>query len=297
MADLATEQKGNEAIPESSQGTADVYELDEAALGKLEESLSEETGGEQITPGAGDVSNDPQGETKDPQKEKPKEVSLADVSARLDKAEKQISDKENFIQRQGNEIGDLKALVGRSLGANGSPGTALPDMTELAEDPKKFNEHVKATVAQEIALRDLKTSDAERKRYDVERVVRERFPDFDELLPDIIESAQEIEPNQQNVEMFKRDPFLASSGILLSLASRAKERRGNKELVKKLDDVLGTNKKQAQNLKDAAGESLPIGQGVSKSNPGNSGNAGKVTATRVTTMSDAELDKLENSLT
>jgi len=182
-------------------------------------------------------------------------------STEIEKYRKQLEDKEQFIQRQGNEIGGLRKTKGLLDTFHADPeqalkyfqemkrarenpeGTQTYDKDELAalqfEDPVKYFERVKEIVEQ----RDAEIRSKERD------FIKQKEQELRTLAPDIVENSQEIFrqlieedglPPEQVQNIVDNLPKIPTGGLLL-LNQRArlnKENRALKQRNAELESML-----------------------------------------------------------
>lgn len=196
---------------------------------------------------------------------------LAKLRADYEKLQKQLSDKEAFIQRQGNEIGDLRRRIPKA------PDAEQPDpLAKFVDDPEK-------AVNEILARREATRTAVETK---VEEAIRSKYDDFDELIPDIAAIAKEDGFTDEDVKSFTRNPFSSDPVLVLQYAARAKSAKKIRDLEAKVGELSKKPDEVAKKIEEAAKEKKGI-----TGESGKSGlHAAKITEDQIYGMDDKALD-------
>lgn len=236
---------------------------------------------------------------KDAAPKKEEQPADADYEARLEKYRKQIQDKEQFIQRQANEIGELrkeKLKLKQEL-ENSLEDTFAESVKEGLKQSKQIEE-----LGEEI--KELDTTEAlQMKRLNTEKIVSNHLPVGSVSMPELVEALKEDKVSAPWIEAFQQDPYgmadpitiiqLGKRAILTRYLKTAIERikqyeQESKELKAKPDKVLSNIKKTL-----SASPSINGKSGGSKS--GRSKNLSLDDAT-IASLPDDQLDELLNEL-
>ncbi|MCK5236198.1 MAG: hypothetical protein KAR06_04355 [Deltaproteobacteria bacterium] len=224
-------------------------------------------------------------------------AKLVDAKTDSDKLTGRLKDKEAFISRQGNHIGDLRKEAKVYL------AKAKEDLEELwITDPAKAEaETVRIRkiedqiAAEEVAAQQPGVPDSqaiEERATAVKDAVNNMVDDFDDCVPGMIDILKEDGLPADVIQSFAADIFRghADPGMLIHLAHRAKANT-------RISTLETENADLKQRLKDTSGDvSAKIkaaannGAGLTGKESGGAGSATSVVAdTQIENMTDDEL--------
>jgi hypothetical protein len=164
-------------------------------------------------------------ETKEPepQKENPYEAMVKE----LEMAKQRIADKDRFIQRQGNEIGELRKYVSPDEVSRIKQKVKEEyDRIHLEEGPFAADEYKKAVETQ-LAQRIQEQQEAATINQVLEnrqRIVKD-VPDFETTIDDMVESLKEEGIPDNAINAFKQNPYLINYGELRQIHRTATFRK------------------------------------------------------------------------
>lgn len=238
-------------------------ELDDAALDKqLEggETVPEQDGQEQPT------------ESKDEPKVDPIEEKIA-------KLEKRLNDKESMIQRQANELGELRRLKREA---------------ELAAHREKIKEQFfEDPIAGARAVAALDAAEMEGKREEVLAVI----PDFEDLVDTMVEVAREDGEPESAIRAFKANPFHPPVSFLSQYAKRAKaksEAKAKESEAERLKAELEASKRKTKDTLDRVARHAEAAPAVTAGSGGSTRSTREASLTEesIAEMSDADLERM-----
>ena len=182
--------------------------------------------------------------TPDPVTQKLDEMSKQ--MQELASANKGLADTVRNLQVANGKLGNLVGVLREQSTATALP--PRPDNDAILADPKQGIEAtVRAIQAEDDRRAALVNSKQRESMDDTMLIVRGIIPDFDELVPDMVEHLRSRKVPAEGLQAFQTNPaaFLNNAGHLAELADLAKERRGHKETKKLLDEA----RKQIEELK------------------------------------------------
>jgi DNA repair exonuclease SbcCD ATPase subunit len=208
-----------------------------------------------------------------------KEADVDDGKARL---EKQVKDKEEFIQRQAQEIGQLRKVledIQRNIPQN-------PDEQAYYENPQMAVEQVirqremlayQARVQEQLAEKENETT------------IKTQVPDIESMIDDIAALALKDGAAPEIVRQFKSRPYAAIPDLVVQLANRVKAERRISELEKELNTLRKKPEDVLRRVEEAAKgpRTLTASTGIS--------GAPSTVDVPVHKLSDKALDELLNS--
>ena len=257
-----------------------------------EEETPEETVGSEEE--VSEEGSEPSGEESPVSEEE--ESSSDTIDSELEKLRKRVQDKEEFIQRQAREIGELRKLVREALGAE-TVGTeqGLQQKGEEGLNDEVFFEKpveaVKKTVEQILAERERQIQAEAQRALEVEKTVKERVPDFEKYIDEIAELAKEDGYPDEAIAAFKANPYMGSDPhVLLSYARRVEAARQLNQLKAELEKAKKAPEEFLKKIQKAASGTSTLSN-VAPSTPKDRTEFSEKT---ITSLSDAELDKLLN---
>lgn len=247
---------------------------------------------------AEETSEPPKEETKptEPPKENPYEA----LAKELEMAKQRIADKDKFIQRQGNEIGELRKYVPSEEVARIKQQVKEEyDRIHLEEGPFAADEYKKA-VETELSQRiqaQQQTATINKVLENRQRVIQD-VPNFETTIDDMVESLKEEGIPDTNINMFKQNPYLIDYGELRQI-HRSASLRKEKLALQKENETL---KQQIVELKKKPDQLIEKVARATKSVNGKSGGTvspdGKIDLTSLNprTMSYQQLKDLERQM-
>jgi len=307
---LTTDENKEEEKEE--ENTVDPSELEDDELEKLLEEDSSEKD-DDTHPHEEDkapVEDEDKGNEVDKGKEEEKEGSkpsdLKNIPDSTDNADviKQLQDKEAFIQRQSNEIGELRKSV-TDLQAfllqnqqqqpveNKGVSEADDAMGDASEEDyfdnpqaaidRRVNQILQEREAQKVNNDNAHLIQIEQSK----RFVKEYVPNIDDLLDDMAVLAKEDGYSEENISSFKADPYGSSDpNILIQYAKRAELKRSLNSME---NGGVNPDNSEAQ-LNKMVNADGNIGSLNGKTPPSPRGQAKELTTSQVSNMSDAELE-------
>jgi len=247
-------------------------ELDDAALDAALDVADKEEGTPEI-----EQEKEEGGEVKPDLEEGESEPSAEE------KAAKQIKDKEEFIQRQAAELGELrKQAEALRLQLEGVNKDDLND--RYYEDPAAAVNEVLAIRAKEAELQDLEYRAAVKQN---ESNTKQFVPDFDEVIDDMVEVLKEQKIDDTAIRDFRSNPYKLPPAVLVNLATSAKLSKENKALKAEIETLRKKPEEALKKVESAARQAITGGTGKA--------GQGKIDAKQTHQMSAAELDDLLNS--
>lgn len=229
---------------------------------------------------------DAETETKTEEEQEPSD--LENRVAALDEARKRdakrIEDQDQFIRRQGTEIGKLRKDVNKKV----NPYANLTDeeiQQKVLDDPasvRKAIDDAQKPVEEEEPLTP--ATDVEAK---VRKIVLETVPDFEDLKPTMAELALEDGESQEAVNRFKDNPWDFDPGSLFGYALRARTRLNDASKPKPAETETDAEKKKAD-VREAAAK---IKAAATKTTPMKGGSGQALPAHRVPVKPFAEMTR------
>lgn len=277
---LKTEELRSLIDGETSTSTGEGMEKDAAGAEEAEKEKEEERKEEEKTEG---------------DEEKAKDASEEKITVsktEYEKLSKQVKDKEQFIQRQAHEIGDLRHRR-QNLEAEIDGIKMTINTDTLLENPLKAMEDMKVLDDKRIqveAINRIETAMV------TKEVINRDIPEFESLIDTIAEIALKDGIPAQNVETFKRNPYAEPPELLLAYAKRAQETRtygAEKQRLAELTRELEESKKKSgeflKNIENAASKKT-----VSSKTGGATSSKDAVFSKPIHQMTQAELKQALN---
>ena len=209
------------------------------------------------------------------------QAELEEVRSREQAAQNRINDKESFIQRQANELGELRKQT-------------KVDPEELRN---QFDEDPVAAVNKMAAMREAEDREAELEQSlaleQNRTAVLQAMPDFDGMVGDIADLAATEGATPADIAQFKTNPYGTQAALLINMANRVK---ANKRIAtleaevasqkQKAADIVGNIAKTAKTKGRLSGASKGAAEPTSKA----------ISETQLADMSDEELkDFIKNN--
>ena len=167
-------------------------------------------------------------------------VKLAEAAEREQQAVRRMSDKESFIQRQGNELGELRKLT----------------KTDPEELRNQFDEDPVAAVNKMNAMRDAETREielsAEIEQEQNKSTVLQSVPDFEDMVDDIAKLAITDGAPTEIVAQFRANPYTTPAPALMNMVSRVRTNMRVTALEKELADSKKSKASMLENIANAA---------------------------------------------
>lgn len=202
-----------------------------------------------------------------------------------DKLAKQVQDKEAFIQRQAQELGELRRKS--------------QEMDRFRNEAKTKAESVNDTfydnplAATEAVLNH---RDAERQYAVTEQILREKeteltvtsaIPHFNEMKDEIAEIATADGYPPESVDAFKRNPWTSDASILVNYAHRVSMQRQVKAMQGEIETLKKKPEEVLRKIEEAAkgSKTLTAATGIARAA------STEVSETQLNSMTDAELDE------
>ncbi len=262
-----------EVVQDQNTTDVDYALLDDSAL-QLEFERQLGAGSKKITPAAG-VN---EGAAPIKKEDQPQATPVPQVNAEAEKVKSQLSEKEAFIKRQAQEIGDLRKIVSQSF-------TPKQDGEKLNQ---KFFENP-SEAAREVFKQEVqKEKDLASQK---ESLFKKYIPDLKDLREDIAKIAKEEGEKEEDIQAFLEDPTGSDLNALRYYTEKAKIVKKETEYqtkIKELEEKIATiGTDVAQKIQKAAKETKTL-----------TGKTGQETTTKVTisedqipSLSDAELNE------
>ena len=176
-----------------------------------------------------------QEETAEPAETEPEVPEKAEVeeTGELTLLRKQIENQEKFLARMGTELGLLRKK---------NPEEEVERLQQLRdlqfEDPIAFQEEyakykAEKEEAQNREAQETMQQNVENNKQNVRHIV----PDFDNYIPEIAEILLKDGYKTDEVETFKKNPYLTNSDFLFTLQKRAATQKENNALRTELDEL------------------------------------------------------------
>lgn len=207
----------------------------------------------------------------------------------LEKLQKQLDEKELLMQRQANELGDLRKKERERLETQPSQLDPLKE-TYGEETVDEISIATKAQIDRDNALSELEKDHLTQQRESNERIVLGQIPGVLDMLDDIAELAKNDGFNDANIVAFKADPFATSDpAIILSYARQVKSTRETNALKSELEKLREKQEGTIKRIEEAS--SSPSGLTSKVASSGNN-SAVSISADQIPNLSDEDLDKL-----
>lgn len=190
--------------------------------------------------------------TKEPEKAPPT------VEERLALMEKRLKDKDDFIAKQGDEIGKLRKAVPE-------PKKELHNVTadNFFEDPianvEKITENQRIRLEQEHELRTQALREEIEKR---KGITKQIAPDYEENIDAIAEVLKQDGFNEEGIKQYKQNPFAYDPPLLHNLNLRAKLVKENNALKEEINRLKGNPKKILDKVENISRQKPRISSGV-----------------------------------
>jgi len=156
-----------------------------------------------------------------PKEEPPKEPETITVPKdEWEKVKKRVLDKETFIQKQAREIGDLRKAREQFTQEIEQLKTIRNEAWNI--DPDKAQRAAFAIAQREGSINQINAIESSEMN---RQVVTQFQPDFDTVLPDIVQLVIEDGNDMADVEKFRVNPFAENPAVLVNLAKRAMDRK------------------------------------------------------------------------
>lgn len=243
------------------QNAPDTEEIESPEPEQIEEEELEDSEEEEVSSGEKPV-EDP----AKPPTEAELQAQLQAKEAELQKARDALKQQELYIQRRGNEIGQLRR-----------ENTDYKAQLEAALAEKRFDDPVEARKIEkeldkvEGKLQGLDVEEVEmRRRYDAQEIVLQHINPGDVDVDEMGELLLEDGLPPAYVERFKADPFGVDGVFLVNLAKRTQERREKvqaKDLLKRVVDYAKGLEKENSSLKGKPEKLLRDVQNAAKRMP------------------------------
>lgn len=256
----------------------DVQSIDPAGLDEsaLDAALNDTGEQSQGTPDEQSQEQQEEQQTEEPAAPEEPEETEADRTAKL---EKQLKDKEEFIQRRNSEIGALR----QQIQALQTQVPQQPAEDEFYANPYDAVQKVLAAERQNAAVQALQAQAAVMQN---ELAVKSAIPEIDALIDDIAKLAEQDGLPPENIRNFKANPYNDDPAILIQYANRAKLAKELADMRAQIEALQKKPETIVKKIEQAAHSHRPL-----TSNTGQSGtpNTADIPSHRLT---DQELDDL-----
>lgn len=285
--------------------TENINELDDAALEKIisESPVEQDTVKEKDNSSAeqvkSEVKKEPEvgkQEVKQESKQEPKtetpptndpKAELEKIRLENEKLKKQVNEKENFLQRQANELGELRKKTAINK-------DEIRD--KFVDDPMEALRQIREA---EDAERRIKEIEADTWVNENKRMVTTANPDFDTLIDPMAEILKKDGIPDNLISEFKTNPFrMANAETLIQIVNRAKLTQEknlltqeNEKLKSEIEQLKNKTANIAENIQRVARESNVIKAG-SWSSTKSGLDLKTINEESVSELSDAMLDEL-----
>lgn len=263
-----------------------------------EEPEKEATQSEKQETAVEDKKEDTPEEKKEP--EPPKENPYELMAQELERARQRIADKDKFIQRQGNEIGELRKFVPREeVERIRRQMKDEYDRIHMEEGPFAADEYKKA-VENQLAqrLQEQQQEATINQVLAIRQRIIEDIPTFESTIDDMVESLKEEGIPDATINAFRQNPYLINYGELRQVYRTATFRKEKLALQKEneaLKQEIIELKKQPDKLIEKV---VKATKSVNGKSGGTTSPEGKIDISRLNPrkMSYQELKDLERQL-
>lgn len=221
----------------------------------------------------------------------PTSGKLTELEERMAKYEKQLKDKEDFINQRNQEIGLLrKQLLEKK--AEALAEDVEPNEEEILRDPKAAIKKAIERAKDRELLQKQQDMEAHQEAVEQTRQVLQRLvPTFEESKPIILELMKVDKADAHLIEQFDRDPTTIHPALVYQLQKRAEL---YKELQALKEKTSEEPKKLASNLSKFGNAKSPTSQAPTTAPK--SKRLDNLTEADIDKMSLAELDALQKEL-
>lgn len=271
MVEKAEEKKDQETTEEEVTQLSDEELKEKTAQAKSGAGEKKETIKPEVKPEKIEVSPKPKGD------EKP-EVKI-ELSAE-EKIRKQVEDKEAFIQKQAQEIGNLRKKVKEFESPHEDAKTRERLKEKFSEDP---------LAATEEAIFDIETRKGKQRD-----LIKSLIPNLEEIKEDIaVLVREEGSESEEAISLFLANPYVADPVKLRYWAALAMHKKDKETLSKQVEDLKGqlqtTGKDVLKKIEKAAQETKTL---TAKTGAEAEEETTTLTEEQISYLSDEELKRL-----
>jgi hypothetical protein len=190
----------------------------------------------------------------------------------LKKRDEQLAEKEKFIQRQGNELGDLRKKVY-------APPTAAETeeiRSKMLEDPyntiKEINARIKGeegTTSPDNNSQDVGDREIKENAVNNKMAVTKVYPNASEYFDDICKIVEEDGMPEENIAKFKANPWNEPPVLMLSLIKRVEDRRRATKLEAEITSLKSNKDDILKRIEETANQHKSITDGEGEDNKNN----------------------------
>ncbi len=217
---------------------------------------------------------------------------------------KSNTDKERFIQRQANELGQLRQLKA-ALQTRRAELAGIDPAKQFIESPHAFRESLAESTRLEAQIAQVEHAEQQATQQEQHRAIQQRnfdalqehAPDLPDLMPDMLEFLREKgKDDPQSIAAFQANPFAFPAHNVLAIAEAVRARREMKALQAQLD---AAKKQPAELLSriESAAKSKPMQNAAGgTATQGGIKGVGNLSDIQIRNLSTKELDDLLSSL-
>lgn len=248
-------------------------------LGKILEQTSE---AETQTPEKAETTTQ-----KDETKGKPlSEEEIKAIQEENARLSKQVQDKENYIRNRESIIQSQNQLM-RDAGLLTDKAKALRSQAEQTANPAEVAEMVFQAQKAEDQAAQMQARHAFESN---KAAILSRVPDYDSLIPDIVEVCKEENYDPSLIEAFKNAPYNEPVHFVIAFANAARQKKRLRELEEQNKNL----KRSPEEITKKIAQAASSGPGITAS----SGSAGaeklQVTSRDIPRLSKAQLEEILN---
>ena len=223
-----------------------------------------------------------------PTTKEPEKAPLT-VEERLALFEKRLKDKDDFIAKQGDEIGKLRKAIPEA------PRKELHNVTadNFFEDPianvEKITENQRIRLEQEHELRTQALREEIEKR---KGITKQIAPDYEDNLDSITEVLKQDGFNDEGIKAFKANPYAYDPLLLHNLNRSAKLTKENTALKEEINRLKGNPKKILDKVENISRQKPRISSGVVSSEADNEIDIDSLSDKQISKLSTKQIEDL-----
>ncbi len=204
-----------------------------------------------------------------------------------EKSQKRLKDQELYIQRRGNEIGELRKALDELI------KTKQEGLQEKwVADPQQAMDD---TMAIRNAQRDQQMLNELERIENTKMSIRKLVPDFDSLVDDMAEIVKLDGFHPNAIAQFRANPYVENLGVLFNVVQRAKALRQVKEYeikVSTLQQEINKLKGKPQEIVEKIEKALHTKPSVTASSGKGASEKAPITNIPMQNLSSEQLDEL-----
>jgi hypothetical protein len=224
-----------------------------------------------------------------PEAAKEPEKAPPTVEERLAMMEKRLKDKEDFIAKQGEEIGKLRKAVAPEATKKLHDVTADNFFEDPIKNVEKITENQRIRLEQEQELRTQAIRDEiERRR----GITKQIAPDYEENLDSVAEVLKQDGFDDEGIKAFKSNPFAYDPPLLHNLNARAKLAKENAALKEEINRLKGNPKKILDKVENLSRQKPKISSGVSSGQDSEEIDIDSLSEKQIARLTNKQLEEL-----